>query len=305
MRPYIVLVAILFSISSIHSASAGVAVEVDDVGASFGGITLNTNASGNVSSNLTDLPSIVEYYTATWCTNCVYVEHALDDIENNGTNIQQFHFHRDQDSEDPWGTTAGEARWNDRYDGGQPPTVVFNGSMKQVGSVPESDSLENDYIKLAGQSLDLGLGSSSMTWVSTTNSTGVLSWSISHSEDLVPEGGDLISMVWITERYAYFPDGSNGVENYPHVVKGIIELGNASVGTMNLTLPDAHDGNDLQIHLIHQIVLPEIVDDCEVTNDCVPEPKAVEDENGLPSIGIIAVLSVTIIAAITTQRRLE
>ncbi|MEL0100270.1 MAG: hypothetical protein VW862_01045, partial [Euryarchaeota archaeon] len=113
MRPYIVLVAILFSISSIHSASAGVAVEVDDVGASFGGITLNTNASGNVSSNLTDLPSIVEYYTATWCTNCVYVEHALDDIENNGTNIQQFHFHRDQDSEDPWGTTAGEARWND------------------------------------------------------------------------------------------------------------------------------------------------------------------------------------------------
>ena len=298
MRTTILAIAVLVSISVIPISNAGTAEKMEDIGFTFGGLTIDANISGNASSQLSDLPAIVEYYTATWCSNCVYVEHALDDIEANGTNIQQFHFHRDQDSEDPWGTTEGEARWNDRYDGGIAPTVVFNGSMKQIGSVPESDSLDTDYINLAAIDLQLGNGSSTLGWATTGNNTGMLAWNIVHQSEFIPEGGELVHMLWVTERYAYFPEGSNGVENYPHVVKSLITLGNQSSGTMEITLPEAHDGTDLQIHLIHQLILPDIVEE-------EPPAKTPTEEDSLPSIALVSVIAVSMIAAITVQRRLQ
>lgn len=298
MRTTILVIAVMISISFIPISNAGTAEKVEDVGFTFGGLTLDANMSGNASSQLGNLPAIVEYYTATWCSNCVYVEHALDDIEANGVNIQQFHFHRDQDYEDPWGTTEGEARWDERYDGGVAPTVVFNGSMKQIGSVPESDSLDTDYINLAGIDLQLGNGSSTLGWAITGNNTGMVAWNIVHSNDLIPEGGELVNMLWVTERYAYFPDGSNGVENYPHVVKSLVTLGNQSSGTMEITLPEAHDGTDLQVHLIHQLILPDIVEEDAPA-------KTPTEEDSLPSIGLVSVIAISMIAAITVQRRLK
>jgi hypothetical protein len=252
-----------------------------------------------------DLPAVVEYYTATWCSNCVDVEHALDDIESDGVNLQQFHFHRDQDNEDPWGTPEGEARWDERYEGGVAPTVVFNGSVKKIGSVSEGDSLQGDYTVLAEKDLAIGVGSSSMTWQKTDNNSGNFSWNVIHDENLIPEGGDIMHMLWISERFANFPDGSNGVEDYPHVVKALINLGNQSTGTMNIELPEAHDGDDLQLHLIHQIVLPvpEEGTDSEETNVTDDDDDSEEEENGLPSIGLISVLAMTIFAAFTVQRK--
>ncbi|MBT4066209.1 MAG: hypothetical protein HOE76_03220 [Euryarchaeota archaeon] len=299
MRSRVILIALVLGLASIPSAQGGTAEKLEDVGFTFGGLTLDANTTGNATSSLADLPAVVEYYTATWCANCVYVEHALDDVENNSVNIQQFHFHRDQDSEDPWGTAEGEARWDDRYDGGVAPTVVFNGSMKQIGSVAEGDSLEEDYTALAAMDLELGAGVSSMGW---NNDSGVFTWNLQFDESIIPEDGELVHMLWITERFANFPDGSNGVENYPHVVKALFSLGNNSSGAMVIDLPAAHDGDDLQLHLIHQIVLPDSV---EENNSQPPIPVKSDNQNdgGLPSLSLIAVLSVVMVAAFTVQRK--
>jgi len=51
------------------------------VGAVFGGQWVDANNSTVQNSQLADLPAIVEDYTATWCTNCVDVEHALDEVK--------------------------------------------------------------------------------------------------------------------------------------------------------------------------------------------------------------------------------
>jgi len=297
MRSRVILIALVLGLASIPSSQGGTAEKIEDFGFTFGGLTLDANHSSNATSSLADLSAVVEYYTATWCANCVDVEHALDDIEVDGVNLQQFHFHRDQDNEDPWGTPEGEARWDERYDGGVAPTVVFNGSMKQIGSVPEGDSLQNDYTALAAMDLGLGVGTSSMAW---NNDSRILWWDLQYDESIIPEGGELVHMLWITERFAYFPEGSNGVENYPHVIKALFLLGNNSSGAMVIDLPEAHDGNDLQLHLIHQIILPEPVNETE--NPVVPAPTD-NESSGLPSINLIAVLSVVMIAAFTVQRK--
>ena len=63
---------------------------------------------------------------------------------------------------------------------------------------------------------------------------------------------------------------------------------------MEVSLPTAYDGDDLQVHLIHEVILPEPVD--ETPED--PEPEILKDEEkkGLPSIGLIAVLAITMFA---------
>ena len=305
MRGRVILIALVLGLATLPTSQGGYAIEVEGVGVVFGGLTLDANNSGNATSSLADLPAVVEYYTATWCSNCVDVEHALDDIEADGVNIQQFHFHRDQDNEDPWGTPEGEERWDERYDGGVAPTVVFNGSVKKIGSLSEGDSLQEDYTALAQKDLAIGVGSSSMTWQMTDNNSGNFSWNIIHDENLIPEGGDLVNMLWISERFANFPDGSNGVEDYPHVVKSLINLGNQSMGTMNIVLPEAHDGEDLQLHLVHQIILPEPCDECIEVEDSPSLSPTDNESSGLPSIGLIAVLSVVMIAAFTVQRKLQ
>ena len=302
MRGRVILIALVLGLATLPASQGGYPIEVEGVGVVFGGLTLDANNSGNATSSLADLPAVVEYYTATWCANCVDVEHALDDIEADGVNLQQFHFHRDQDNEDPWGTPEGEERWDERYDGGVAPTVVFNGSVKKIGSISESDTLQEDYTALAQNDLGIGVGSSSMTWQMTDNNSGNFSWNIIHDENLIPEGGDLVNMLWISERFANFPDGSNGVEDYPHVIKALINLGNQSMGTINVVLPEAHDGNDLQLHLLHQIILPEPVNETEPEGT---EPEETNDDGQLSSISLIATLSVVMIAAFTVQRKLQ
>ena len=82
----------------------------------------------------------------------------------------------------------------------------------------------------------------------------------------------------------------------------IVELGEEVSGTKEITLPAAYDGDDLEIHLIHEVILPEPVEETPDENDTpVDEPS--EDTSGLPSISLIAVLAITMIAAITVQRK--
>ena len=262
------------------------------VGAVFGGQWVDANNSTVQTNLLTDLPAIVEDYTATWCTNCVDVEHALDDVASQ-IPINQYNFHRSiGETQDPFGTDALDHRWESRYGQRVPPTVIFNGSHKQVGSVSNGETLQDDYTALAQLDLSLGQGSSSFTWTATGQGSGSVSWNLSIDDSQF--GESVISVnLWIVEASAHFEEGTNGLEDYPHIVREIQSLGNSTSGTAQISLPDAFDGNDLSVHLIYQIVNP-IVEDGGNEN----EPQVIE-EKGMPAISLIATLALFAVATLT------
>ena len=304
MRTRIFIIALILVASGIPTAQSGSPEQMDEIGAVFGGVNIPAASSGNSTSSLSDLPAIVEDYTATWCTNCVKVERALDAVEETN-NMQQYHFHRFiGENEDPLGSQEGDDRWIDRYEQRLPPTVVFNGTLRQIGSVPSGDSLQDDYNANLQNPLTLGQGTSTLGWVaSTNNSSAIATWNLVMDTDSIPEGATVMSSIWVVEHLAYFPDGSNGEEYYHDSVRAIIELGDSMSGSKEVSLPAAHEGDDLEIHLIHEIVLPEVVDEGP---DETSEPDEEDDEDsGLPSLGFIAVLSVIMVAAFTAQRKLR
>lgn len=302
MRTRIFIIALILVASGIPTAQSGSPEQMDEVGAVFGGVHIPAASSGNSTSSLSDLPAIVEDYTATWCTNCVKVEHALDDVEETN-NMQQYHFHRFiGENEDPLGSQEGDDRWIDRYEQRLPPTVVFNGTLRQIGSVPSGDSLQDDYNANLQNPLILGQGTSTLGWVaSTNNSSAIATWNLVMDTDSIPEGATVMSSIWVVEHLAYFPDGGNGEEYYHESVRAIVELGEDLSGSKEISLPAAYDGDDLEIHLIHEVVLPEVVDE-DPAETSEPEEED-EEDSSLPSLSLIAALSVVMIAAITVQRR--
>ena len=301
MRVRATCVILVLLISIIPSTNAGSPEELDEAGSVFGGVYLDANVSGNVTSSLSDLPAIVEDYTATWCTNCVDVEHALDDIEDQN-HMQQYHFHRFiGESEDPLGSQEGDDRWIERYEQRLPPTVIFNGTIMQIGSVPtEGNSLQDDYNLNLQTPLNLGTGSSSLALIVENDSNPIATWNLAVDMSNFPNGSEIKSSLWIVEVLAYFPDGGNEEEYYHKSVRAIVELGNATAGSVEVSLPTAYDGDDLQVHLIHEVVLPEPVD--ETPENPESERENNEDE-GLPSVGLIAVVAISMLAAITVQRK--
>tara|TARA_B110000495_G_scaffold80910_1_gene69508 strand:- start:112 stop:1035 length:924 start_codon:yes stop_codon:yes gene_type:complete len=305
MRSRVILIALILGLSTLPASQAGEPEDLDEVGFVFGGVHIESSMSGNSTSNLSDLPAIVEDYTATWCTNCVKVEHALDDVEETN-NMQQYHFHRFiGENEDPLGSQEGDERWIDRYEQRLPPTVVFNGTLRQIGSVPSGDSLQGDYDTNLQNALSLGQGTSTLGWVAATNnSSAIATWNLVFDTSLIPEDATIKSSIWVVEHLAYFPDGGNQEEYYHESVRGIIELGDSMSGSMEVTLPTAYDGDDLEVHLIHEVVLPEPEVEVPVNPDDPIEDDTIEDEDSsLPSISLIAALSVIMIAAFTVQRK--
>ena len=77
-------------------------------------------------------------------------------------------------------------------------------------------------------------------------------------------------------------------------------MGNATSGSMEVTLPAAYDGDDLQVHLIHEVILPEPLE--ETPSEPVDDDSE-DDESSLPSVGLVAVLAISMFAAITVQRK--
>ena len=283
----------LLSIIIPINADAAAAEELS-IGVIFGGQWAEANNSSVQSSQLADLPAIVEDYTATWCTNCVDVEHALDDVEQQ-IPIQQYNFHRSiGETQDPFGTDVLDLRWESRYGQRTPPTVIFNGSQKQVGSVSNGDTLQDDFTALAQLDLGLGQGSSSFSWTGTGQNSGNVSWNL--SIDSSQFGDSVISVnLWVVEASAYFEDGTNGLENYPFIVREIQSLGNSTSGTEQIFLPDAFDGDDLSVHLIYQVINPIVVEDI-----VVQEPV---NEKGLPAVSLIATLAIVIAAVQLRESR--
>ncbi|MEL0311749.1 MAG: hypothetical protein VXA43_00020, partial [Candidatus Poseidoniales archaeon] len=72
-------------------ATALPASEVNN-GMLFGGQWTPANTTAVQTSNFSNLKAVTEVYTATWCDNCVDVEHALEDVKTEG-HLIQYHFH--------------------------------------------------------------------------------------------------------------------------------------------------------------------------------------------------------------------
>ena len=284
-RVALILVTLVVLLPLNVQAGAPVAVDDGAVFGSHGGAVLSANASAVA---LDDLDPVLEDYTATWCTNCVDVEHALEDlVAERGGHI--FSFHRSiGETEDPFGSDALDERWEERYDRRAPPTVVFNGTTYVIGSVPEGDSLLDDYRGLANQSLNVPAGGTSVfSWTAAQSGSTTVTWDV----NLPPSsawGGHLVRLeVWVVEATATFPEGTNGQGEYPHIVRSISTVDelvwNEAVslqGSSALALPPAFDGDDLEVYLVHNLVPPappEVVEDTE--------PTTAPEERGLPAPG--------------------
>lgn len=305
----IIAILILTSLTSAVSVAAPSTPTPEGVGALFGGQSFDANASGVSTTNLSDLPPVAEVYTATWCSNCVDVEHALENIEND-TRLQQYHIHRAiNEAQDPLGSIEIDQRFHDRYGIYAPPMVVINGSLMKIGSVTDYDSLESEFTEMT-QSMDtFGLGNpmngtSFFSWNSTSDTTGVASWAFELRDHSIDSNTThtLSAYAWVVEHSANFEEGTNGLGDYPDVVRGIIELGEIAIGSdpivgsgsSEITLPAAYDGNDLSVHLIYQFnALPE-----------EPESPAVEEseEESVPAASLVASLCAVLGAAVLSRR---
>ena len=287
-RLLVVLIVTLFCTSA---ASAGPA-ETVDAGVVFGGQSTEANMTATSTMNLSDFPAIVEVYTATWCSNCVDVEHALDDVEAN-LSMQQYHTHRSiSEVQDPFGTDELDSRYHERYGRWSPPAVVFNGTTMTKGSVAQSESLQQDFSTIVNQPLQLGNGTSTFGWTPTGDTSGTVTWATNVDSNQFGEGS-LEAYLWVVEASAYFEDGSNGLEYYPHIMRSIIALGNASQGSMDVQLPTAFDGNDLSVHLVYQFT-PLIEEE-------IVEPDAPADSESIPFVHSLA--TITMIGAAAYARR--
>ena len=93
----------------------------------FGGIAINPNENFSSLNNTKDASSIAHIFTATWCTPCVEVEHAIEDVANN-TNVTMLTFHRFAgETEDPFGSENAENWWKEWFNEERPlqPTAII------------------------------------------------------------------------------------------------------------------------------------------------------------------------------------
>ena len=302
LRAAATLLTIFLLASTVPTATAIPAVEVNN-GMIFGGqSTMATNASAST-HNLSDLPAVVEVYTATWCDNCVEIEHALEELYNDGL-LTPYHIH--STLSDPFGEDALEQRFRDRYVhltdySHSPPGSVFNGTMKKAGSVPDSDVHDNEhdnrveeFTGLVQQDLALGAGTTAFSWTPVTGTSGTIGWALD-IDDRHLENMTLNVAAWIVESAAEYEEGSNGQGTYPHIVRGLVSLGNATEGTAPLTLPTPHDGDDLEIHLVYEI-LPVVIE------DPAPSNNGGDESEDTPAVSMFSTVLVVSLAVAFSQR---
>ena len=290
----IIAILILTSMSSAISVAAPSTPTPEGTGALFGGQSFDISDSNVTTTNLSELPPIAEVYTATWCSNCVNVEHALENIENE-THLQQYHIHRAiNEAQDPLGSIELDQRFHDRYGIYAPPMVVMNGTVMKLGSVTDYDSLEIEFSEMTQHTDSFGLGNpmngtSFFSWNSTSETTGIASWSLELKEHSIDPNTThtLSAYAWVVEHSANFEEGTNGLGDYPDVVRGIIQLGDIAIesdlivgsGSSEITLPAAYDGNDLSVHLIYQFNAP--VEEPLDEEECLIPEGCEEDELSL------------------------
>ena len=260
-------------------------------GAVFGGQHTDVNATSNQTSQIALLPAIAEDFTATWCENCIKVEHALDELEDEGL-LQKYEFHVMPNLDDsPFGSEEIMQHLNSKYGSYSPPLVAINGTKMKHGSLPESESLVDDYREMIASSVNIGNGYSTFIWTPKANCScdlpdnmGIISWDLNADLSAYPDAVLNVN-AWVVEKSTEFEDGSNGQGTYHDIVIKIIELGNDAKGAANVSIPAPNDGEDLEIHLIYSLQLPEPASDFEVIQDSEKD-----DGDALNGFGIELVL---------------
>ena len=271
---------------------------VDDQGV-FGGLHIlaSNQSSGSAQAPLTELPDIAEVYTASWCEPCVVSEEAFQQVvASHSGEVVELQFHRAiGETQDPFGTQAGDERWEARY-GTQsealvglkraPPTIIINGEWMHPGIVPNGEDLVEDYTSSLAEPtrFEDATGASSLEWQSSDGESGTVTWSVTLPSAGV-EGVQFSSLLIAVEESAYFEEGSNGLGDYPHVVRDVVDLGSGSGGELAYTLPDEWDGEDISLVLIHQWSAP-------------PPAVVIEDEGFLPAAGLALVAAAFSLALI-------
>ena len=297
----VIMVISLIVAMSVPLSSAKPAVESDN-GPVFGGQHTNTSTQSNQTSQISMLPPIAEDFTATWCSNCVKVEHALDELELEGE-LQKYEFHVDPDIDGSgFGSAETTQHLRSRYSVQSPPLVAINGIMKKEGSVPDSDSLVSDYRNMMQTQLELGDAVSAFAWTPAADcdcdlpdDMGIISWNLDADVSAYPSA-TLSVNAWIVEQSAEFSDGSNGQGTYFDIVRQIVNLGSNYQGTANVAIPTAIDGDDLEIHLVYVMNIPQ-------SNDDLPVTTTPDEASPLPgfttSFAILAIVG----AAMLTRRK--
>ena len=196
-------------------------------------LSSNNDTGENHSYNVDEMPILVEIYTATWCTNCVTTQGIMSDAIGD-SDVEMIHYHRHWfEPRDPFGSNSTEERWTNTYghavtlNGGAPrlaPTKVVDGERMHYGSRANSDSLMDDY------TASLSKGPNGLL-------NGNISLNLHQLEDFISFDWDISSLAiatqkeyslepWILliEEEAYFPNGSNGLETYEHVLLEALSL---------------------------------------------------------------------------------
>jgi len=217
----------------------------------------NETTDGEITLDYSEMTPVVEVYTATWCLNCVTTEQALDEAIGD-SDVMRIHYHRHRsEPEDPFGNNATEHRWESTYGdasiaaGGSSrlaPTTVFDGERMHIGTSSSSSSLTNDYSTslIADQSSFNGSAQLSVSTYDSETRLMLFSWNITM---LPVETIGLTPWLLFVEDSASFPEGSNGVSDYPHVLHDAVEL-NALEGTASALVPVAWDGDDVSVILL-------------------------------------------------------
>jgi len=167
---------------------------------------------------------------------------------------------------------------------------VFDGERMHLGTSPSSSTLTNDYsTSLATGSSWSFIGTAQLSVSVTESGETKFSWNIT---DLSVDNDDvhwtftLTPWLLFVEDSASFPDGSNGVEDYLHVLHDAIELDGLE-GSMIVESPPAWDGDDVSAVLLI---------------DWSKRGPSVCCSPFLPGPGVVAVLLCLLVASLPSRR---
>ncbi len=260
----------------------------------------NETTDGEITLEYSEMAPVIEVYTATWCLNCVTTEHAIDEAVGD-SDVIRIHYHRHRsEPEDPFGNNATEHRWESTYGGASTaetgmsrvaPSTVFDGERLHLGTSPSSSSLVSDYSTSlnAGQTSFTGSARLSVTSYDSETRIMQFSWNASQPSDSGSGDSPMIITAWLlfVEDSASFPDGSNGIGDYLHVLHDAVELEELE-GTASVHVPPTWDGDDMSAVLIIDWSTEQGKSEC-----CF---------HGLPAPGVAAA-SLCLIVALLPSRR--
>ena len=268
---------------------------VDEAGTQSGtigglSIEMSNTTFAESTSDILDLPSIVEVYTATWCSNCVKTEQALDDATAD-LEVTRIHYHRHlYETLDPFGSNSTDSRWVETYGAGSllstersvtsseggvikipgtersAPSNVFDGERMYTGISTKSNSLLTDYsTALAlGSSHPFATNGSISLEVSASVTLPVNNQSENHTGEIVDYSFQWDISLWseadfpwevnswlmFVEHNAHYPEGSNGKVNYSHVLHEAVNIGDGHEGSIAFAPPEPWDGDDMSVVMV-------------------------------------------------------